>query len=76
MMFIPAPGQGALGIQIKNSNHKIRKIINKLSYKETSDNVVFERKILNGIGGGCHSPIGAFSKIDKKWHSNDLGYLL
>ena len=65
MMFIPAPGQGALGIQIKNNNHKLRKILNKLSHKETLDNVVFERKILNGIGGGCQSPVGAFSRIDK-----------
>ena len=65
MMFIPAPGQGALGIQIKNSNHKLRKILNKLTHKETLYNVVFERKILNGIGGGCQSPVGAFSRIDK-----------
>ena len=65
MMFIPAPAQGALGIQIKNSSHKLKKILTKLSHKETLDNVVFERKILNGIGGGCHSPMGAFSKIDK-----------
>ncbi len=65
IMFIPAPAQGALGIQIKNSNHELKKILTKLSHKETLDNVVFERKILNGIGGGCHSPMGVFSKTGK-----------
>ena len=64
MTFIPAPAQGALGIQTKNSNHKLKKFLNKLTDKETLDNVFFERKILEGIGGGCHSPMGAFSKID------------
>ena len=65
MTFIPAPAQGALGIQTKNSNHKLKKFLNKLTDKETLENVFFERKILEGIGGGCHSPMGAFSKIDK-----------
>jgi hydroxymethylbilane synthase len=65
MTFIPAPAQGALGIQIRNSSVQLKQIVNKLAHKETLENVAFERKILNGIGGGCHSPMGAFSKTDK-----------
>lgn len=62
--FIPAPAQGALGIQIRDSSLQLKQIVNKLSHKETLENVVFERKILNSTGGGCHSPMGVFSKID------------
>ena len=63
--FIPAPAQGALGLQIRESDKDLKKILEKISHKESEEDVNFERKILNGINGGCHSPFGAYSVKDQ-----------
>ena len=63
--FIPAPAQGALGLQVRESDKDLKKILEKISHKESEEDVNFERKILNGINGGCHSPFGAYSVKDQ-----------
>ena len=63
--FIPAPAQGALGIQIREEDTKLKELLLKINDNNSFENVDFERKILKGIGGGCHSPFGAFSKISQ-----------
>jgi hydroxymethylbilane synthase len=63
--FIPAPAQGALGIQIRSEDKELKELLLKINDNNSFENVDFERKILKGIGGGCHSPFGAFSKISQ-----------
>ena len=63
--FIPAPAQGALGIQMRDEDTKLKELLLKINDNNSFENVDFERKILKGIGGGCHSPFGAFSKISQ-----------
>lgn len=63
--FIPAPGQGALGLQVRESDKKLKKTLEKISHKDSEEDVNFERKILNGIHGGCHSPFGVYSTKDQ-----------
>ena len=62
-IFIPAPAQGALGIQVRENDYDLIKRLSFLTDKETFENVSFERQILNNFGGGCHSPFGAYSKL-------------
>jgi len=63
--FIPAPAQGALGLQVRESDKDLKKILEKVSHKDSEEDVNFERKILNGINGGCHSPFGVYSVKDQ-----------
>lgn len=63
-IFIPAPAQGALGLQIRDTDSTLKETLSFLNDYSTLENVSFEREILNKLGGGCHSPFGAFSKID------------
>ena len=63
--FIPAPAQGALGLQVRESDKNLKKILEKISHKDSEEDVNFERKILNGINGGCHSPFGVYSTKDQ-----------
>ena len=63
-VFIPAPGQGALGLQVRNEDNFLKEQLKKLNDTNTSDSVHFERAILNQLGGGCHSPFGAYSALD------------
>jgi hydroxymethylbilane synthase len=62
--FIPAPAQGALGLQIRDNDSALTDVLSKLNDSSTYENVNFERNILNGIGGGCHSPFGAYSELN------------
>ena len=64
--FISAPGQGALGLQIRSNDLSLKKIVTKLNHPSSVDIVNFEREILNKIGGGCHSPFGAYSKFNSE----------
>ncbi len=63
--FIPAPAQGALGLQVRESDKDLKKNLEKISHIESEEDVNFERKILNGINGGCHSPLGVYSVKDQ-----------
>lgn len=62
---LPAPGQGALGIEIRANDEwmleKLSAIEDKSSRRETDA----ERAFLDAMGGGCHIPLGAYGKIDK-----------
>jgi hydroxymethylbilane synthase len=62
--FLPAIGQGALGIEcLKNSDKK--DIFSKLDHRETRVAVEAERSFMRELNGGCHSPIGAYARIEK-----------
>ncbi|MDB9990552.1 hydroxymethylbilane synthase [Flavobacteriales bacterium] len=63
--FIPAPGQGALALQTRESDKDLKRILEKISHKDSQENVNFEREILNGINGSCHSPLGVYSVKDQ-----------
>lgn len=61
--IVPASGQGALGIEIKEDNYFLKEIFNKLESYETSIEVSAERAFLEEINGGCHVPVGSISQI-------------
>ncbi len=60
-IFLPAPAQGALGIQIREGDSKTEEIAMRLHHGETAELVSAERAFLSAFGGGCHVPIGAFA---------------
>lgn len=66
--FIPAPAQGVIGYQIKQSNKHIHRLIYSISDQQIHRCTNVERRILSLLEGGCHSPIGAYCHIDS------LGY--
>ena len=63
-VFIPAPAQGALGLQVREEDDFLKEQLKKLNDAHTNESVHFERAILNQLGGGCHSPFGAYSDLD------------
>jgi hydroxymethylbilane synthase len=60
----PAPGQGALAIQVRADDHEAQALVAPLDDLPTRSAVVAERTMLNATGGGCRSPIGAFGRAD------------
>ena len=64
--FIPAVGQGALGIEVREDDSPCHKLIEFLNHGETALAVRAERAFLKKLEGGCQAPIGAFAFIDGK----------
>jgi hydroxymethylbilane synthase len=63
-IFLPAPGQGALGIQIRHNDSQLHKVVSKLDNHNTRLTTNTERRILAGLHGGCSIPLGVFCSID------------
>lgn len=61
--FLPAAGQGAIGIEIRSGNQEARRIATALNHGNTWRCVVAERAFLRGVGGGCQSPVAASARI-------------
>lgn len=61
--FIPAVGQGALAIEIRNGDTEILDIIKVLNDEQDAKAVLAERAFLKEVDGGCEIPIGAYSTI-------------
>ena len=62
--FIPAPAQGVLGLQIREGDYSMKKILNKINSSSTQEAIKVERKILNLFNGGCQLPLGVYCEKD------------
>jgi hydroxymethylbilane synthase len=63
----PAPGQGALAIQVRANDPATRGIADSLDVGAVRAAVDAERAVLRRLGGGCHAPIGAFATNEDGW---------
>ena len=63
-VFIPAPAQGALGIQTRADDEKTNEIITAIDDENARTTTAAERKILTTMQCGCHAPVGAYAEID------------
>ncbi|HEV2021991.1 MAG TPA: hydroxymethylbilane synthase [Terriglobales bacterium] len=56
----PAPGQGALAIEVRTGDAHTRAAVTFLDDRTTRTTTSCERVLLRALGGGCQVPIGAF----------------
>ncbi len=63
-VMAPAPGQGALAIQVRADDVITRQAVAALDHAETRVAVTAERALLEATGGGCRAPIGALGRVD------------
>jgi hydroxymethylbilane synthase len=61
--MLPAPGQGALGIEIRTEDDQTRTAVNALHDAATFAAVIAERSLLATLRGGCLAPVGAWARI-------------
>ena len=57
--WLPAPGQGALGIVTRTEDAETRGSVGALNDPDSFATVTAERTCLEALGGGCQVPIGA-----------------
>lgn len=61
--ILPAVGQGALGIEIKEDNQLAEKMVQEVHDPNTFLAVSAERAFLKSLKGGCQVPIGAYAQV-------------
>jgi hydroxymethylbilane synthase len=60
---IPAVGQGALGIEIREDRDDVRTLLHPLNHAETAACVEAERAMSRALAGSCTVPLGAFAQV-------------
>lgn len=65
LVFVPAPGQGALALQCRADDKAVSAAVQPLHHAHDAAAVAAERILLNRLHGGCHLPLGA--------HGRDVG---
>jgi hydroxymethylbilane synthase len=61
---LPAPGQGALGIELVSGDAAMAAIVAPLNDAETAHCVKAERAFSRALGGSCQVPLGGYAIID------------
>ena len=59
--LLPAGGQGAVGIEHRETDSRIAELLAPLAHEETSRRVIAERTVVRRLDGGCDVPIASFA---------------
>jgi porphobilinogen deaminase len=62
-VMLPCVGQGAVGIEVRESDERIAAICERLDHFNTRQCVTAERAFLAAMGGGCQSPVAAYAEV-------------
>jgi hydroxymethylbilane synthase len=62
---LPAPGQGAIGIECRRDDTGVRTILQGLDHEPTRLALTAERAFAQRLGGNCQSPIAALARIEQ-----------
>ncbi len=64
--FIPAIGQGAIGVECCEKDTELTSLLYTINHEETALCVKAERAVNRILGGDCHTPIAAYATIQHK----------
>ncbi len=62
--FLPAPAQGAVTVEIRENDGRMRDMLAPLHCSKTELEVVAERAYLAALDGSCRTPIAAHATVD------------
>ncbi len=62
--MLPAPGQGALGIECRANDAEVCELLARMNHAETRAAVDAERSMLALLHGGCSVPVGAWGRTE------------
>ena len=63
-MMLPAPAQGAVGIECRADDSRVAALLAAIDHAETSAAVAAERAFTLALGGTCHSPVAALAVVE------------
>ena len=62
---LPAVGQGALAIETRADDEKIKNMLSFLYDDKTADATIAERAFLAQVEGGCQVPVGVYGEVNE-----------
>jgi hydroxymethylbilane synthase len=63
-LMIPAVGQGAIAVQVREDDAEIRRLLSRINHTETRRAVEAERAFAGTLGADCKTPIAAYGKVE------------
>lgn len=73
-VFVPAPAQGVLGLQIREDDSKLAAVLSKLNHESVARAIDVERSVLRNLEGGCQLPLGVYCTANEKGHDVYVSY--
>lgn len=64
-VMMPAPGQGALAVELRDEP-EIQRLIAPLKNSEVQSTTSAERMFMRRLGAGCYLPVAAYGEVDNK----------
>ena len=65
-VFLPAIGQGAIGIECREDDTAILELLSPLADIESETAIICERSFLQALDGSCHTPIAGYATVEGK----------
>src|SRR6185295_15309545 len=62
LLFLPAPGQGALALEVRRDDAAMIARLAPLDDRPTADACAAERAFLRGLGASCQVPVAAYAR--------------
>lgn len=66
LQFVPAVGQGAIGLEIKQGREELEKLVDSIIDIETTQCCQAERLFSSCLEGGCSSAIGCWGRMENR----------
>jgi len=64
-VFVPAAGQGAVAITVREGDEAVADAVGKVEHSATRAAVEAERAFARVFGGGCYLPLAAYALVDE-----------
>lgn len=64
--FLPAVGQGMLGVELRKKDRRVKNLLRFLNDEETETTARAERAFLKKLGGGCQVPLAGYARLRAK----------
>ena len=73
---VPAPGQGIIAVEIRDGDRRVADAVRPLTDESSALVLAAERALVEALGGGCQTPIGAYAQIDAAGSMDLLGLVV
>jgi hydroxymethylbilane synthase len=71
---VPAPGQGIVAVEIRESDEEIGRVVKRISDASADAALDAERAVIDMLGGGCQTPVGALATLVESRESKVAGH--
>ena len=62
--FLPAPGQGAICVEVRSDNASVKTLLSDIHDETTGLQMLAERAFLSALDGSCRTPLAAHAEVN------------